>query len=187
MSNIPNSPCFVVDEYTAVFIDQNPYWVATLSSGDVVYQDDNRPNMEPSAWLRLREYCYAEDLNVSSLMLQFAGYQFHAYDGSGDGVYFSLGSSALLGEDLRTWSLYVVGKILSKHMDVVKYEIPTLQEQIRDGRLISPKNIPSIIYHSHVRQNVRVTNDWTDDHPGSVFGGEGVHPENAEAPQGPAV
>lgn len=172
----------VVDPYVAVFIDNNPYWVATLSDNTVIYQDDNRPGLEPSAWLRLRQYCEDNNLNVVNLKLQFAGYQYNAYDGTGDGVYFSRGSSALLGEDLRTWDLYVVGVLRGRYMDVVRYEIPTLQQQTRAGRLVTPKNLPSIIYHTNVRQKVHITNDGTIDHPGCIYSRDDVHSKTEEAP-----
>ena len=54
-----------IDSYVNVYGDNNPMWIVELSNGETVYQDDDRPGIEPpSAWKRLKIYCDAHDLHV---------------------------------------------------------------------------------------------------------------------------
>ena len=47
-----------MDAYIRVYADNNPLWIATLSNGETIYQDDGRPNVKPlSAWSRVKKYC----------------------------------------------------------------------------------------------------------------------------------
>lgn len=49
-----------------------PIWIAKLSNGESYYQDDNRPGVEqPSAWIRLREKCENESIDIVNFDLQF--------------------------------------------------------------------------------------------------------------------
>jgi hypothetical protein len=62
--------CFENDAF--VNAGENTIWIAELSDGSVVYQDDYRPcEAEPSAWLRLCEYCRQNNLGVRKFYLQF--------------------------------------------------------------------------------------------------------------------
>ena len=50
-----------IDTYVNVYGDSHPMWIAKLSNGETIYQDDGRPEVEPaSAWLRLKDYCDQE-------------------------------------------------------------------------------------------------------------------------------
>ena len=54
------------------FLEDKPIWVATLSSGITVYQDDNRPEVdEPIAWKRLRSYCIKQKEQIEFLRIKF--------------------------------------------------------------------------------------------------------------------
>ncbi len=51
-----NFVCKEYDKYLTEFSEKNAIWFVTLSNGETVYQDDDRPNIEPSsAWLRLAQ------------------------------------------------------------------------------------------------------------------------------------
>lgn len=63
-----NNLCLTDDEY----VRNRPRWVATLSNGEVVYGDDDRPGVDtPSAWVRLRTYCLEQGVGISKLHFQF--------------------------------------------------------------------------------------------------------------------
>ncbi len=165
-----DKPCLVPDSFVAVYSDSNPLWTAYLSNGEVCYQDDSRPGMEANAWLRLKWYCYNNDLDVVKVKFRFAGYEydaFHDEKSSSDGVYFSKGSSALLTEtENRTWDLYVIGSIEWPFMDVVKYEVPTLGVHSSHRRDIVESNENTIIYHGkcrNEREKVYFPQHWTRD------------------------
>ena len=54
------------------FIFECPRWIAHLSNGERVFQDDGRPEVyPPQAWLRLKDYCRQNGLRVVNLTLQF--------------------------------------------------------------------------------------------------------------------
>lgn len=46
-------------------------WVVELSNGETVWQDDGRPGIEDSAWIRLKNYCEYHGLSIKNLRLQF--------------------------------------------------------------------------------------------------------------------
>jgi len=53
------------------FLHEKTYWFAELSNGEIVYQDDNRPGLEPSAWVRLGKYVRENDLRIVALSVRF--------------------------------------------------------------------------------------------------------------------
>ena len=58
-------------EYVSVYADSHPIWMVTLSNGESVYQDDNRPNIYPeSAWIRLKIYCEENDLYITDMKIR---------------------------------------------------------------------------------------------------------------------
>ena len=58
LSEIPDREYNVakqLDSYVNQYGDKNPMWIAELSNGETIYQDDGRPNAVPeSAWARLK-------------------------------------------------------------------------------------------------------------------------------------
>ena len=63
-----------LDDYVSVYADSNPIWMVTLSNGEHVYQDDNRPNVYPeSAWRRLKIYCEENDLHITEMKIRNKG------------------------------------------------------------------------------------------------------------------
>ena len=54
------------------FLEDKAIWVATLSNGITIYQDDERPGIEePIAWKRMRTYCAEEGVGIEFLRLKF--------------------------------------------------------------------------------------------------------------------
>ena len=53
------------------FLEDKTIWVAVLSNGLTIYQDDERSGKEPVAWKRLKEYCQSESLNIVGMHLKF--------------------------------------------------------------------------------------------------------------------
>ena len=181
LGNKGGLPCLFPDSFVAVYSDSNPLWTAYLSNGDVCYQDDNRPGLEPSSWFRVKMYCYDNDLDVVKVKFRFAGYEYIAVSDENrenDGVYFSKGASALLTEtENKTWDLYVIGSIAKPFMDVVKYEVPTLGIHSSHRRDIVESNETAIIYHRKCRdefENVYFPKHWTRNNSSSFYSGNDV-------------
>ena len=60
-----------IDSYVAQLMDIKTIWVAELSNGETVFEDDDRPEVTPhSAWERLGNYCRANDLHISNMLLR---------------------------------------------------------------------------------------------------------------------
>lgn len=179
-----DKPCINPDSFVAVYSDSNPLWTVYLSNGEACYQDDDRPGMHRSAWMRVKKYCYDNDLNVVRVKFRFAGYEYMAFEdpeSQSEGVYFSKGSSALLTDSSqKTWDLYVIGSIEWPFMDVVKYEVPTLGVHSSHRRDIIESNEAAIIYHRkcrHEREKVYFPEHWTGDNCSSVHSGNLVFEE----------
>ena len=67
MSNVSKS----INGYVNVYADSNPIWIAELSNGEMIYQDDGKPDCYPeSAWLRLKEYCEQNNLSIKSISVK---------------------------------------------------------------------------------------------------------------------
>lgn len=59
--------CFQEDDFTY----EKPRWVAVLTDGTEVLQDDDRPDLEPNSWKRLKEYTDSKKLRISRVYLKF--------------------------------------------------------------------------------------------------------------------
>lgn len=54
------------------FVFERPRWLAHLSNGERVIQDDGRPGIDPpQAWIRLGNYCRQNKVHIVNLTLQF--------------------------------------------------------------------------------------------------------------------
>ena len=66
--NPSNNLCTKPDD----FLEEKAIWIATLSDGTKVYQDDERPGVdEPSAWIRLGHYLGESGLGIVGMELRF--------------------------------------------------------------------------------------------------------------------
>ena len=115
--------CTTEDDYVKERFEDQPRWVARLSNGLTVYQDDYRPNLtEYSAWRRLRQYCKSNSVQISELKLQFRS---HVEDvPKGDGYYFARGAGAWFGKP--TDHFFVVGFVKNDIIYKTWWRIPEL-------------------------------------------------------------
>ena len=113
------------DAYVNVYADNNPIWIATLSNGETVYQDDGRPNVKPqSAWVRLKIYCENNGLYITNLKVKNRS---HLEDvGSDhDGYFFCKGAGGFLfdGDTLHT---FVIGILEGETLRTKTWRLPEL-------------------------------------------------------------
>lgn len=149
-----------VDPFVAVYADSNPFWTIELTNGQTIYQDDDRPGLEKSAWLRARKYIYDNKLEISKVKFRFAGYEHIVYDTEKDltycGFYFAKGLSALLSaENSREWKFYVAGKVhlveSEPVISVERYEIPMLEKRDCMERKVDDESFKRIIFNLNCR------------------------------------
>jgi hypothetical protein len=119
----------VVDD----FVFHKPHWQVNLSNGETIYQDDDRPGVsEPSAWIRLKNYCTANHLHITGFWLRFRS---HILSLGGfeyaDGYYFVKSVFAVWGDN-ETIDAYVVGVLIDGRIKGVRLKVPdfTLIEMI---------------------------------------------------------
>ena len=131
-----------IDSYINVYADNNPLWIATLSNGETIYQDDGRPNIKPhSAWVRLKRYCEINDLHITNIKLRNRS---HVEDvGSDyDGYFFCKSAGALMFGDL-TLHNFIVGTLTGEKLSVKKWRLPELIAEEIEER--DPYELPECI------------------------------------------
>jgi len=115
---------------------EQPVWVATLSNNEEIYQDDGaHEDLEPSAWIRLKEYCKELDLHLTNLQLRFKSHVVGT-EPSAEGYFFC---KAILGSLFASscTHYYVAG-----HMDEnniihkTKFVVPELIEEGKEELLL---------------------------------------------------
>jgi len=117
--------CTEQDEWLKEKLVFEPRWVAELSDGTAAFMDDGRHLAEPpSAWLRLKEYCYAEGIDIVKMRFQWRQLTFEL-EPNADAYFFCKEIFGMWGstENLHYyWGGWVKNGILTK----VKYEVPSL-------------------------------------------------------------
>src|SRR5688500_6949137 len=94
------------------FILEKLRWIVTLSNGEKIYQDDDRPGeAEPKAWLRLREYVHQNSLSITKFEIQFCSHIEEAASANADGYFFvqAIDAVAFSGEAGSVRTYYLVG------------------------------------------------------------------------------
>jgi hypothetical protein len=116
---------FKDDEYTLNLMEGGGRWVVTLNDGNRVYQDDDRPEMNPkSAWERLGLVCEANKLYIVDMYLQFRSHLEHL-PSNADGYYFAKSIMGSFGSD-KNWHFYVVGTLKNGILKVDTWKLPEL-------------------------------------------------------------
>lgn len=117
-------------------------WVATLSNGIVVYQDDEKSGKdEVVAWKRLYDYCAKEQTDIISMYLKFRSNIKQMPSGEDvDGYYFSYGAHREFDEEI-TRMHYVCGTCHNGRIESTWYTTPELTKTRTDSRKLSEKDV----------------------------------------------
>lgn len=108
-----------------MFIVNNIIWIAQLSNGETIYQDDNRPGYdEPNAWLRLNSYVNDNKLNITGLGIRFKT-NYVWTEPNKDGYFFAKVASASWGDD-KTDHYYKIGYLEGETIQTFQYRVPEL-------------------------------------------------------------
>ena len=103
------------------FLDEKTIWIARLSDGTVVYQDDNREGVEHhSAWIRLMSHCDDNDLGIEEIKVRFRDHT--EFVPKGDRYPFSKAVGSFVGHGDEHFLIF--GVVNDKKMDRLWYKIP---------------------------------------------------------------
>lgn len=108
------------------FVRYKSRWVALLSDGSKVYQDDHAPGeAEPIAWIRLKEYVRHTGLKITGLYLQFCDNIVEVAPPNAEGYYYVQGIINLAGnEETEGLRFYTMGHVEGDVAHVQKWHIP---------------------------------------------------------------
>lgn len=139
-----NTICTVDDE----FIRDNMRWVVVLSNGKTVYQDDNRPGLEePSAWIRLRNYCKSKNVFITEMWLQFRSNRILIEPKNAAGYFFVKSAWGVWGDDV-TYQAYVMGVVVGNEIRTTTWKIPELEPVQTDTRPLDSDSLCLILRDS---------------------------------------
>ena len=126
--------CTEPDLYVAQMFEWGTVWVATLSDGSVVYQDDDRENVEPdSAWERLGMHCRETGEHVVDFYVQNGTNKIDLGKDK-DGYYFCKGAGGFLYGGGHTHHSYVCGVLEDGILGITSYNVPELTVQFKETR-----------------------------------------------------
>ena len=75
--------------YDREYFEDKTCWIAELSNGVLVYQDDGRETeKEYSSWIRLKEYLKENNLNIIRLFLKFRSNVLDVIPSNKEGYFF---------------------------------------------------------------------------------------------------
>lgn len=118
-----NHLCQQVDD----FIEEKPLWVAGLSNGSVIYQDDDRYGNGDVAWFRLKKFCETEKISIISLHLKFRSNIIKSLPMYDDGYFFCRKIIKRIGQGGQ-YHAYVIGNVEFEKLLTKTYLVPELIE-----------------------------------------------------------
>jgi hypothetical protein len=113
------------------------HWVAELSNGETIYQDDSRPGESPpQAWFRLASYLKGTaGLRIVSLGLRFRTNRLKSIlPANSDGYFFSRSAIGFLHQ-AGTLGFFMMGYLQKDKVMVSRWKVPELlliSEEERD-------------------------------------------------------
>jgi hypothetical protein len=102
-------------------------WLAHLSDGSTVYQDDGRPGASPpSAWLRLQTFLLERpDLRILGFSLRFRDNFHRMVVGASPTYFFRKAISAVVGSSERA-DFILIGTIENAIIKLTRWKVPEL-------------------------------------------------------------
>lgn len=109
------------------FVRDRLRWVVQLNNGEMIYEDDGRPGIEPtSAWVRLKAYCTANGLHITSMWLQFRSNRVSIGEDA-PGYFFSKMAFGVWGE-AESYQGYIAGVYDGVgNVTIQRYRVPGLE------------------------------------------------------------
>jgi hypothetical protein len=117
------------------FLEDTPTWVADLSNGERIWQDDSRPGVEPpQAWYRLAEYLKIHKLQIVRLFLQNRSHFEFPLPENAPGYFFCKKILCDITGDVTIHS-YIIGFWNMERVFRTEWVVPALIEVERDSVL----------------------------------------------------
>jgi hypothetical protein len=115
----------ICTQYDAFLEDRDKsVWVATLSNGQIVYQDDDRPYLFPTnSWLRLKQYILLNKLKIDYIQIKFRSHIELVTPKGADAYYFSNRVASFHGLNIN---YYIVGWIENDKIKFGKWRVPEI-------------------------------------------------------------
>lgn len=102
-------------------------WVARLSDGSHVYQDDDRPWVATPAWVRLKNYVESNGLWVTALWPEFRDHRFrHALPDDAAGYVCLRSLMAVFGLDFPAFTFFKLGAVDGDVVRLQTWQTPEL-------------------------------------------------------------
>lgn len=122
--NLLNNVCLAEDEYSKELYYKGARWIAHLSDSTNVLQDDGRPGHEWSAWKRLRNHVYTNNLTINSIILQFRSNKIKVLEPK-EGVFYINAVAACLNSP-ETFNYIIFGNIKDDVVHTQKWLVPLM-------------------------------------------------------------
>ena len=107
------------------FLEDKTIWIASLSNGQTVFQDDERTGAYPhSAWVRLKDYCEEEDVYINDLKIKFRSHVVPIP--RADGYHFMKGVGCVVGSGQEDF--FIFGTLENGTLKRTWYKIPEIIE-----------------------------------------------------------
>lgn len=121
-------------------------WVAYIESLNLeVFQNDD-PSFEPqSSWLRLKDYIYQNNLQITSLQLMFRSHRIAIGPNNADGYFYVRGAWANINGEGITYHQHVAGILKDGELHIQKYRNPELFLEEEEKRVIDEVGERSLI------------------------------------------
>ena len=105
------------------FLEDKTIWIAALSNGQEVFQDDDRGGVYPSsAWLRLKDYCEVEGVYIDELKIKFRSHVVTIP--KSEGYHFIKGIGCMVGFDPEEF--FIVGTLNGGKLQRTWYKVPEI-------------------------------------------------------------
>lgn len=143
--------CLKEDEYSKELYYSGARWIVHLSNSTDVIQDDGRPGLEWSAWKRLREYVYENDLSITGLSIQFRTNKIKIL-GEASGFFFCNSIAACLNSDDR-FHYFILGKVENDVVITQKWLVP-LMIHVENGVRKVQEALDCVIFNDSRRKTI---------------------------------
>jgi len=122
--------CTKIDDYIE---DRDcAIYIVELSNETIVYEDENRYGPDDKAWLRLKQYCKENNLNISKVWIQFRSHKELVVENTGDGIFFR---RKILGNPFdNNRHYYVFGLVNANKIHTWHWKVPEVIMEEEDDR-----------------------------------------------------
>jgi|15BtaG_2_1085339.scaffolds.fasta_scaffold00003_134 hypothetical protein len=136
--------CTEPDQYVNDRFEGHTHWIIELSNGQTVYQDEDRPDHDPSAWVRLKNHCQENNIHIVKMYLRFRSHKEFLPDNA-QGYFFVKVARGNWGST-KTLHKYIVGHIDDDGiLHTTKYRIPELLPENHERRKWKPEDLSVIV------------------------------------------